>query len=216
MRQLGVGYVELWQGHLNSVPLRDIRQVKQKFEDAGIVVYALNYSFRDDFTDKEITRGFDIAKALGTDRMTASSTVTMARRLAKYAERARVYVGMHNHSNIQPNEFVEPADFEEAMSAGRYIGVNLDLGHFTASGYDPVEFVSRYHSRIVTVRVRDRKKSDGPNVPFGEGDTPIGEVLRLIKSNRFDIPAMIEYEYKGNDTLTEVRRCLEYCKRALA
>jgi sugar phosphate isomerase/epimerase len=102
--------------------------------------------------------------------------------------------------------------------AGRspYINVNLDIGHFFAAGFDPVDFITRHHERIVTLHLKDRKKDNGANMPFGEGDTPIKPVLQLLKKNKFAIPANIEYEYKGADTLQEVKKCFEYCKQALA
>ena len=53
-------------------------------------------------------------------------------------------------------------------------------------------------------------------MPFGEGDTPIKPVLQLLKKKRYRIPANIEYEYKGGDTVEEVRKCFDYCKQALA
>jgi hypothetical protein len=41
-------------------------------------------------------------------------------------------------------------------------------------------------------------------------------VLQLLKQNRYNIPANIEYEYKGADTVAEVKKCFDYCKKALA
>jgi hypothetical protein len=40
-------------------------------------------------------------------------------------------------------------------------------------------------------------------------------VLALLRDRRWAIPANIEYEYNGGDTIAEVRRCFEYCKSAL-
>jgi sugar phosphate isomerase/epimerase len=60
---------------------------------------------------------------------------------------------------------------------------------------------------------------DGPNVPFGEGDTPVAEVLRLIRDNKWRIQATIEFEYKipsGSDRMTEIARTIKYCREALA
>jgi sugar phosphate isomerase/epimerase len=149
--------------------------------------------------------------------LTASSNVTTARRVDAFAARHKIRVGMHNHSRITPNEFARSEDFEEARrGASRYIAVNLDIGHFTAANFDPVEYLRQHHEHIVTLHIKDRKKNQGATVPFGEGDAPIKEVLQLLKSRRLKIPANIEYEYAGKDPVEEVRRCLEYCKRALA
>jgi len=102
--------------------------------------------------------------------------------------------------------------------AGRseYINVNLDIGHFFAAGYDPVDFINKHHDRIVTLHIKDRKSNHGPNVPFGQGETPIKPVLQLLETKKYKIPANIEYEYEGADTVAEVRKCLDYCKAALA
>jgi len=102
----------------------------------------------------------------------------------------------------------------------KYIAINLDIGHFTAANFDAVDFLKQHHDRIVTLHVKDRKKNQGDNLPLGQGDTPIKEVLQTLKKNRYKIPANIEYEYGGKgkqfDTLAEVKKCFEYCKNALA
>jgi hypothetical protein len=50
------------------------------------------------------------------------------------------------------------------------------------------------------------------------GITPIGEVLRLWRDRRWDIPANIEYYPYGKalDAVAEVKRCYEYMRKALA
>jgi sugar phosphate isomerase/epimerase len=237
MKDIGLGTCELWSGHvepkidfrkeggreelrnwrLSQAALDRAAEVKRKFDDAGIELHAYNYSFRDDFTDAEIARGFEIAKILGVKKLTASSNVSTARRVDPFAKKAKVYAGMHNHSRIVPNEFATPEDFTAAMSGmSKYICVNLDIGHFWAANFNPVDYLTQYHDRIVTLHIKDRRKNQGPNMVFGEGDTPIKDTLLILKKNRWPIPAMIEYEYKGADTVAEVRKCFEYCKRCLA
>ena len=229
--EAGLQYVELYSGHIEprkvpreelrkwrtTVSLKEYETVRKKFDDAGLTLYAYNYSFRDDFSDDEIARGFEMAKALGVKYLTASSTVTAAARIDPHAKKNKIYVGMHNHSNIKPNEYARPEDFEEAMRGkSEYIAVNLDIGHFTAADYDAVDYLEKNAKRIVTLHIKDRKKNQGANLPFGEGDTPIKQVLQVLKNRKLRIPAMIEYEYKGQDTLTEMKRCADYCRKALA
>lgn len=230
MKTIGLGEVELWQGHIEpgrgqrvsreavrewrlSTPMSLFEGVRRKFDDAGILLYAYNYSFREDFTDKEIERGFDMAKALGIKVLTASSNVTTARRIDPFAKKAKVRVGMHNHSRIHENEFATPEDFAKAMEGmSEYLCVNLDIGHFTAANFDAVDYLTKNAGKIVTLHLKDRKKDQGANLPFGEGDTPIKAVLNTLRTKKLNIPANIEYEYKGADAVAEVKKCFEYCK----
>ena len=198
-----------------SVSLDEFRRIAEKFKTAGVTLSAYNISFQDSFSDSEIERGFEMATALGAPCITASSNIKTVARVAPVANRRGIRVGMHNHSRIDPNEFATPQNFEDAMKAGTHIAVNLDIGHFTAANFDAVEFLRRRHESIVSLHIKDRKRNQGPNVPFGEGDTPIGPVLRLLRDEKWTIPANIEYEYTGGDTVEEVRRCLEYCRRQL-
>ena len=63
----------------------------------------------------------------------------------------------------------------------------------------------------------DRKKNQGPNTPWGEGDAPIKQVLQLLKEKKYPIRAYIEYEYQGVGTSPEeVKKCFEFVKAALA
>ena len=159
----------------------------------------------------------DVMSPHEANKITASSNVTTSKRLSPMAEKHKIYVAFHNHSDIKPNEFARPEDFAEAMQgASKYIAMNLDIGHFTAAGYDPVSFLEEHHDRILTLHIKDRKKDQGENVEFGKGDTKIKEVLQVLKTKRYPIPANIEYEYKSADTVAEVRKCFEYCKAALA
>ncbi len=230
MVEVGLSSCELWQGHVEprglkreelrqwrlSVSLDEFKAIRAKFDHAGIDLYAYNLSFRDDFSDQEIERGFEMAKALGAKVLTASANVSTAKRIDPFAKKYRMRVGMHNHSNIRPNEFATPDDFKQAMEGtSEYIAINLDIGHFTAANFDAVEFLRQHHDRIVTLHIKDRKRDQGPNVPFGEGNTPIKEVLVLLRDNKWKIPANIEYEYRGGDTVEEIKRCLAYCKQAL-
>jgi sugar phosphate isomerase/epimerase len=231
MKQIGLGYAELWENQMEpkdrsqlsawrtNPPMDEIRAIRKKFDDAGIDLYAFNYSFRDEFTDQQIEQGFLMAKALGVTRITASSNVDISPRVDKFAQEYKIYVGYHDHDSMKPNEFSTPDDWKKAMEGrSKYIGINLDIGHFTAAGFDPLTFLEEHHAQIVTLHLKDRKKNHGPNMPWGQGDTSIHDVLQVLRRKKYPIPAMIEYEYNkpGLDTFAEVTKCFNYCKQALA
>ena len=190
--------------------------VRKKFGDAGITVSVLCYNMTTNTTDDEIEYGFQMAKSLGVRAMSTSTQVSVAKRVAPFADRHQVMVGYHNHSNVKdPNEFATPESFAAAMSLSKYHGANLDIGHFTAANFDAVAYLDANHARITNLHLKDRLKDQGDNVRWGQGATPIRDVLRLLRQKRYDILADIEYEYPGTDAVAEVRTCFEYCKAAL-
>lgn len=233
MQEIGLKSCELWSRHVEPKDLSRTelakwrttkaatacQEVKQKFAKAKIAIQAFNYSFREDFSDAEIEQGFKMAKALGTDTITCSSTVNVMPRVGKYANQYKIKVGMHNHDHTEdPNEFSTPDSFARGMEGSKsgYVRVNLDIGHFTAANFDAVEYIREHHDKIVCLHIKDRKRDHGANLPFGEGDTPIKAVLTLLRDNKWNIPANIEYEYKGADTVAEVKKCFDYCQKLLA
>ena len=230
--ECGLRDCELWSPMLEPVkvpreelrkwrvetPLEHFRAIRKKFNDANIVIRAYNYSFNDSFTEPEIDRGFEIARALGAEFITASSTLSSAKRVAPFAEKHKMIVAMHNHSNLKdPNEFATPESFAAALAMSKYFRINLDIGHFTAANFDAVAYLRQNHANITNLHVKDRKRDQGPNVEWGTGDTPIREVLQLLKQNKWPIAAYLEYEYKGAGTpVDEVKKGLAYMRAALA
>ena len=204
-----------------QTPLDHFRKIGEAFRKAGLTIYAYNYSFANDFSDEEINRGFEIARAMRAEIITSSSSPDLAKRLAPFADRQKMTVAFHNHSaknfDGRPGNFFTPEHFAAVLSASNHFKINLDIGHYTAANQDPIAYL-RDHSRNVTnLHIKDRKKDEGPNTPWGTGDTPIREVLALLKREKSPIRAYIEYEHKGAaGPVEEVKKCLDYAKAALA
>ena len=191
--------------------------LRKRFAAAGLTIYAYNLSFNDSFTDEEINRGFEAAKALGTEVITASTTVSVAKRLVPFAATHKMPVAMHNHSNLKdPNEFATPESFTTALALSPQFRVNLDIGHFTAANFDALAFLEAHHDKITNLHLKDRRKNQGDNTPWGEGDTPIRDVLLWLKRRKSPIRAYVEYEYKGaRGVVEEVSACADYAKKIL-
>jgi sugar phosphate isomerase/epimerase len=201
-----------------ETPIDHFAALRKQFNGAGVTIFAYNYSFNTRMTDEEINRGFEIAHALGAQVITASTTLDCAKRVVPFAEKHKMNVAMHNHSNLKdPNEFATPESFATARKMSNYFKVNLDIGHFTAANFDAVAYIKEHHAAITNLHLKDRKKNQGDNTPWGEGDAPIREVLQLLKRERWPIRAYVEYEYKGaGSPVDEVKKCFAYAKQALA
>ena len=83
----------------------------------------------------------------------------------------------------------------------------------------PIPLIKKYHDRIISLHIKDRKLNNGPNMPFGRGDTPVAEILQLLKKEEWPIYADIELEYevpKESNAIAEITKCVQFCKDALA
>jgi sugar phosphate isomerase/epimerase len=237
MKQLGLSYCELWSGHVERadrilVPeggnrreatrqwrlersVADAADLKKRFDAAGVTLTSYDCPFAPDFTDDEIIKVFEMGKALGVDVITSSTRVSLAPRLQPFAAKAGMRVGYHNHSRISPDQIATPDDLATAMKAGPNICVTLDIGHFTAANFDALAFLDANHDRIVSMHLKDRKRDQGATLPFGEGDAPVAAVLTRLRDRKWDIPAHIEYEYRGKGTIEEMTDLLAFCRRRL-
>ena len=189
-------------------------ELRKMYNDAGVNIHIHKMPFGQ--SDEDIDFNFQVAKALGCVAITTERNEELARRLAPFADRHKVWVAFHNHTNNVP--VIDKPD--PILELGKYIGFNLDIGHYFAGtkGQSPVPVIEKYHDRIISLHLKDRT-ADGRNLTWGKGQTPIREVLQLLKKEKWPIYADIELEYpipEGSDSVKEVARCFQYCREALA
>ena len=112
--------------------------------------------------------------------------------------------------------------WDEAIAQSPRNGLQLDIGHYVAgTGLSPVPLIEKHHARIFSMHLKDRKRlchDSSENMPWGQGDTPIKEVLQTLKKNKWAIPVGIEFEYTvpaGSTWDAEIAKCVAYGKAAL-
>ena len=198
----------------HEAQLAKCRELRRMYNDAGVNIHIHKMGFGQ--SDEEIDFSFQVAKALGCAGVTIERDETLAQKLAPFADKHKIWVAFHNHTNNYP--VMDKTD--PILEFGQYIGFNFDIGHYFAGskGLSPIPVIEKYHDRIVSLHLKDRT-ADGGNLPWGEGKTPIKEVLQLMRKEKWTFPADIELEYKipqGSDAVAEVGKCVQYCKEALA
>jgi sugar phosphate isomerase/epimerase len=196
------------------------KAVRKKFNDVGVELALLCYNMQDSMKDEDIEYGFSMAKGLGVKAISTSTTLTMAKRIAPLADKHKMMVGYHGHDQTNdPNQTATLESYATLMGYGKYNGINLDIGHFTAANYDAVAFIKEHHAKITNLHIKDRKKDHGPNVAvWGTGDTPIKPVMQLLKEMRYPFPANLELEYQGltaENIVDETKKCFAYVKSCL-
>jgi sugar phosphate isomerase/epimerase len=199
-----------------SAPLSKAKDFRKKYEDAGVLIQILKFDNILNFSDPALDYAFELAKALGATAISCElpvDQVEASKRLGQFADKHKIMIGFHGHATMTP------AIWEQAFTYAKYNGANLDIGHFIGGNKtSPVPFLKKHHDRITHLHIKDKTLTD-QNVPFGKGDTPIKEVLQLIRDNKWKMQATIEFEYPipaGSDRMIEIAKCVQFCRDALA
>jgi sugar phosphate isomerase/epimerase len=217
---------ELKQWRL-SVSMNKYRAFRKMYEDAGVKIYAFKLPPTMSMSDQEYEYIWNVGEALGADHITMELPTddALLQRVADYAAKRKLRIAFHTHGQGGS------AGFEKALGSSKYAALNLDVGHYYGvNGESPVPVIEKYHDRIASLHLKDRKGpgsagenkgpgGGGPNMPWGQGETPLKAILQTMKKQKYKFPASIEFEYntpEGSDVLTEVKKCVQFCKDALA
>lgn len=199
-----------------AAPMDRYAALRKMYNDAGVNIHIVKFGDigNPGMPDEQIEYYFAVAKALGAKGITRELSEEAARRLGPIADKHQIMIGFHNHTQMTPTTYDG-----EILTHGKYLGINFDIGHYVAgTSQSPLPLLEKHRDRILSLHLKDRKRDNGPNLPFGEGETPVAEVLQYLKKNQLTFPADIELEYKvpdDSDAVREVAKCVQFCKAAL-
>jgi len=209
---------DIWTWRYSDETMNKYAALKQKFNDAGVNIHI--YKWEAGKSDEELDYSFKVAKALGAIGISTEIGEDACRRVGAAAERAGMVAIFHNHMQYGKEDF----DVDALLALSPANRLNFDIGHYWGStGKNPADFIAKYHEQIASIHLKDKtgkghEVKGNVNMPWGEGDTPLAEVLLLIKENAWPIYCDIELEYKipeGSDAVKEVAICREYSKKIL-
>ena len=217
-----------------SVPMTKFEEIRRMYADQGVRIYAYKLEpVYDSFPDSVFEYAFNVAKALGADQVTMEIPGTgslasmmgqakfkldsaLTARIGRLAAKYKVMAAYHAHLEASPTLWNVP------MAQSEYNGINLDVGHYVAAGnHDVVEFIRKNHARIGSLHLKDRCYPDhnhGSNEVWGQGDTPLKEILQLMRDQHYKFPASVELEYdipQGSNPVIESGRCVAWAKNIL-
>jgi sugar phosphate isomerase/epimerase len=202
-----------------SVSMDAFKKLRKMYNDAGVTIYAWK-QLNTNMSDEEFEYIFNVAEALGCTHTTLELLTDPAqlKRVGDFAMKKKIYAAYHTHTQGSMTAF------DQAFAASKGNMANVDFGHFVAAGNvggTPMQFLEKFHDRIASFHLKDRTTPGhcALNLPWGTGETPIKEILQLVSRNKWKMPASIELEYEvpeGSDAVKEVRKCVEYCRAALA
>jgi len=201
-----------------ALPMQKYADIRKMYNDAGVNIHIAKF-VPSEWSDEEIDYAFNAAKAIGAYGITDEFTDAAAQRLGKFAEKHKSLAIYHTHGQFGMPGF----DIDKYLGYSSANRLNLDVGHYYGStGNHPNEIIEKYHKLIPSIHVKDKTgpkhAKPNTNMPFGQGETPIADILLLIKKEKWPINVDLELEYpipQGSDPVTEVTKCIEYMRNIL-
>jgi sugar phosphate isomerase/epimerase len=206
-----------------NVSMDKFKEVRKMYNDAGVSIYAFKpNALGPNNTDGEVEYALKAAKALGANSVTIElpTDTKQSQRLGDLGAKHKIYIGYHAH--LQATDTA----WDAALAQSPYNSMNLDCGHYIAAGganttASLLALIEAKHDRITSMHIKDRRSKErgGENQVWGEGDTPLKEILTLLKTKKYKFPATIELEYNipaGSDAVQETKKCVEYAKKMLS
>jgi sugar phosphate isomerase/epimerase len=203
-----------------SASMDKFKEFRKMYNDAGVTIYCHKLFPTPAMSDEEYDYMFNVAAALGASQVSLElpTDIAYAKRLGEFALKHKMLAAYHAH------EQATESAWDAVLDASKGNAVNLDCGHYLAgTGRSPIPAIEKYHDRIASLHLKDRTPNTaggrGLNLPWGEGQTPITGILELMRKNHYPFVAGIELEYQipqGSNSVEEVKKCLAYCRKALA
>lgn len=198
--------VRAWR---TSVSLAGLEGLRRQLNDADIRIAAVSWT---DLAaaDATVDHACRVAKAVGTRAIVTGFPLGGVERLARAAETHQMPIGLDSSGEVSLDQI------EASLRAHAFVGAAVDIGDWIAErSATPITFLSRHASRVTHIYVRDRQRDHGPSMPFGDGDTPIGEILAAMRTGGWPFPAIVLPDYAlpaGSTGLNELRKALDYCR----
>jgi sugar phosphate isomerase/epimerase len=217
-QQEAAAKLKAWRTSVSMDPFKKLRSL---FNDAGVTIYAWK-QLNPEMSDEEFEYVFNVAEALGCTHTTlelpaGANAAAQLKRIGDFALKKKIYAAYHTHTQGGMSVL------DEAFAASKGNMANVDFGHWVAGGNKggtPLDFLAQHHDRIASFHLKDRTTPEhcALNLPWGTGETPIVEILRMVQKNKWKMPASVELEYdvpEGSDAVQEVKKCVDYCRRTL-
>lgn len=221
----GMDWIEAYPGQRLSPENPDLRmnhdlpsdlreEVKKMLEETGVKV--INYGVVGLPNDEEKCRQvFDFARDMGIETIVSEPPEEAFELIDRLCGEYQINVAIHNHP--EPSDYWDPNTVLKVCEGrSRRIGACGDTGHWMRSGVNPIEALKLLEGRIISMHVKDLNEfgiREAHDVPWGTGKGDIQGVLEELHRQQYRGTFSIEYEHNWENSLPEVRQCVQYFNR---
>ena len=163
--------------------------------------------------EEEWEQLFAFAKDMGISIITCEPIFEHLDFVEQLADRYSIDIAIHNHP--QPSNYWHPDILMKALEGrSQRMGVCADVGHWKREGIDPVKALEQVGSRLKVLHFKDVKapeegEDEQHDVIWGTGICDVPAMLQTLKNINFTGLMSIEYEYNWDNSVPDIKECLE-------
>ncbi len=213
-----IKYLQMIGKHMNpyAAPEETLRK-KAILDKNGLVCYTFGVNATS--TDKEKNRPlFEFAKLMGINLIIVEpKDMREWDNLEELVKEYNIRLAIHNHG-LQTT-YGNPETVKKILARrDPRIGVCLDVGWVTASGFDAAKVFKEYQGRVFDIHLKDKKlvKVDGKevvqDVAIGTGQTDLKGLFRELKAENWPGVLALETDQDLKDPTEYVLQAMKYVK----
>ncbi|QNF33246.1 sugar phosphate isomerase/epimerase [Adhaeribacter swui] len=157
-----------------------------------------------------------VCSSLPSSGQTISNYQKVAEQFNKAGEeckKAGLVFGYHNHEyEFEKVEGKVLYDLLLAETDPNLVKWELDLGWVVASGFDPIDYFTRYPNRFPLWHLKDMKKEEPVSTEFGKGNLNIARLFQNAEKSGLKYYFVEQEEYAGNP-MDSVKHNIEYLNK---
>lgn len=193
-----------------------LNKVKAKLRKHGVIAVAYGVVGLSK-NEVDCRKVFEFAKTMGI-RVINTESVDAIDTFEKLVKEYDIKVGFHDHPKRANKPEYRMWDPNYILSIVKdrdpRIGSCADTGHWMRSGLNPVDCLRILKGHIVSSHLKDLNGFviGAHDMPYGTGKGDVSSILTEFRAQGFNGPISIEYEYHWNDSLPEVKACIDYVR----
>ena len=218
MKRVNVNYLCIKDFHL---PLKatqaECDAFHAKLNSNGITGYAVGPIYMDK-SQSQIDEAFEYAKRAGVKMIVGIPKYEDLPYVDKKVKEYGFKYAIHLHGPDNPLYPNAKNVWDSVKNLDPRMGMCLDIGHDARDGFDPVDDLKKYHTRVHDIHIKDVTAASkaGTNCEMGRGILDIPAFVKMLRKVKYAGACSLEYEKDMKDPLAGIAESIGYFKGVMA
>jgi len=218
LKQINVNYLCIKDFHLPlNATQAECDAFQAKLKSNGITGYGVGPIYMDK-SQSQIDEAFEYAKRAGVKLIVGIPKYEDLPYVDKKVKEYGFTYAIHLHGPDNPLYPNAKNVWDSVKNFDPRIGMCLDIGHNARDGFDPVEDLKKYHTRVFDIHTKDvtAPTKAGTTCEMGRGILDIPAFVKMLRKVKYAGACSLEFEKDARDPFAGVCESIGYFRGVMA